>query len=69
MELLLNHGFLAAGEKGEQEWREKELAKIREARFQRLETGQAEGETGDVSAKYPRCLYNPYTATWGTLIE
>lgn len=49
MELLLNHGFLAAGEKGEQEWREKELAKIREARFQRIETGQAETETGEVA--------------------
>ena len=49
MELLLNHGFLAAGEKGEQAWREKELAKIREARFQRIETGQAEGETGEVT--------------------
>ncbi len=49
MGLLLNHGFLAAGENAEAEWREKELAKIREARFQRIETGQAESETGEVT--------------------
>ena len=48
MELLLNHGFLSAGENGDELWREKELAKIREARFQRIETGQAETETGEV---------------------
>lgn len=24
----------------------------------------AEGETGSLYAKYPRCLYDPYTATW-----
>ena len=49
MELLLNHGFLSAGENGDAEWREKELAKIRETRFQRIETGQSESETGEVT--------------------
>lgn len=27
----------------------------------------AEGETGNIYAKYPRCLYNPYTGTWESM--
>lgn len=49
MEMLLEHGFLTVGEDAEEQWRQKELAKIREARFQRIETGQAESENGEVT--------------------
>lgn len=49
MEMLLDHGFLTVGEDAEEQWRQKELVKIREARFQRIETGQAESETGEVT--------------------
>lgn len=49
MEMLLNHGFLTVGEDAEEQWRQKELAKIREARFQRIESGQSESENGEVT--------------------
>ena len=49
MDLLLSHGFLTVGEAEEEEWRQIELAKIREGRFQRIETGQAETENGEVT--------------------
>lgn len=49
MEMLLDHGFLTVGEDAEEQWRQKELAKIREARFQRIETGQTESENGEVT--------------------
>ena len=49
MEMLLDHGFLTVGEDAEEQWRQKELAKIREARFQRIESGQSESENGEVT--------------------
>ncbi len=49
MEMLLTHSFLTVGDNAEEQWREMELAKIRDARFQRIETGQAESETGEVT--------------------
>ncbi len=47
-ELLLSHSMLTVGDEGEAQWREKELIKIREGRFQRMETEQSENETGEV---------------------
>jgi len=49
MELLLNQRFLAVGKEGEEQWRKAELAKIRGGRFQRIETGKAETENGEVT--------------------
>ena len=49
MEMLLDHGFLTVGEDAEEQWRQKELVKIREARFQRIETGQSESENGEMT--------------------
>lgn len=48
LEVLLSQGINVAPD-GEEVWREKELAKIREGRFQRIETGTSESETGEVT--------------------
>ena len=45
MDLLLSQNFINVGPDGEEKWREYELAKIREGRFQRMDTGSAEGES------------------------
>ena len=47
MDLLLSQDFINVGPDGEEKWRQGELAKIREGRFQRIETGSAENENGE----------------------
>lgn len=46
MDLLLSQNFINVGPDGEEKWREGELAKIREGRFQRMD-GSAENEGGE----------------------
>ena len=47
MNLLLSQDFINVGPDGEEKWREAELARIREGRFQRIETGSTENENGE----------------------
>lgn len=49
MDLLLKQDFINVGPDGEEKWRQGELTKIREGRFQRIETGSTENENGEVT--------------------
>lgn len=47
MEILLTRNLINVGPDGEEKWRQGELAKIREGRFQRIEGGSSENENGE----------------------
>lgn len=49
LDLLLKQDFINVGPDGEEKWREGELTKIREGRFQRIETGANENENGEIT--------------------
>lgn len=49
MEILLSRDLINVGPDGEEKWRQSELAKIREGRFQRIENGSGEGENGEAT--------------------
>ncbi len=49
MDLLLSQDFINVGPDGEEKWRQGELTKIREGRFQRIETGSTENDAGEVT--------------------
>jgi len=47
MDLLLSQNFINVGPDGEETWRQEELARIREGRFQRIENESGENEDGE----------------------
>jgi len=47
MDLLLSQNFINVGPDGEEKWRQEELARIREGRFQRIDNNSAENATAE----------------------